>query len=338
MGQMSFFDISGRLSELEESRDTLERLKNEIEWEEFRVPLESALGRAEHGPGRKPFDAVLMFKVLILQSLYNLSDAEAEYQIKDRLSFMKFLSLSFENRVPDEKTIWLYRETLSKAGTLKALFEEFDGHLSRRGYSPKKGTIIDASIVKVRTQNIPPLEKKSLKEGMIPKAWSKQELSQRDVDASWTKKRGRMYFGYKNHIGIDAAYKLIRSYEVSSAAVPDSHLFENLLDGKNSRKSVWADAAYHTNAVTELLKRKNYRGYIQHQPRKRRTLTEGELSMNSKYAKIRMKVEHVFGFQDNSMRRNFIRSIGLLRARTTIGLRNLTYNLMRYIFLERCSA
>src|SRR5690606_13531030 len=97
--------------------------------------------------GRKPYDVVAMFKILILQSLYNLSDHQIEFQVKDRLSFMNFLGLSLGDRVPDETTVWLFREQLKAAELIDPLFEQFEAFLNEAGFQAQKGQIIDASIV-----------------------------------------------------------------------------------------------------------------------------------------------------------------------------------------------
>ncbi len=125
MGQMGFFDLSRRYEGLDAKNDPLVKLNAAVPWERFRGKLEAALVKAgtrkaaeerKSGAGRPPWDAVLMFKVLVLAALYNLSDDQMEYLLRDRLSFMRFLGLGLEDCVPDAKTIWLYREALSQAG------------------------------------------------------------------------------------------------------------------------------------------------------------------------------------------------------------------------------
>lgn len=124
MGQMSFFDIDERLKSLSRMRDTLEPLKALIPWEQFR-PLLKGVHEKERksNAGRKPFDALLMFKVLVLQSLYNLADEQVEFQIRDRFSFMRFLGLGVEDRVPDATRVWNFRARLDELGLMKPLFE-----------------------------------------------------------------------------------------------------------------------------------------------------------------------------------------------------------------------
>ena len=134
-GQPGFFDRDRRYAALSAAGDPLERLALVVDFELFRDELEAALARSDRAKGgRPPYDAVLMFKVLVLQTLYTLSDDQTEYQIRDRLSFMRFLGLALEDRVPDAKTVWLYREQLTQAGAIERLFERFDAALRAAGY------------------------------------------------------------------------------------------------------------------------------------------------------------------------------------------------------------
>ncbi|WP_296761967.1 transposase, partial [Sediminimonas sp.] len=119
MAQMSFFDLSDRYASLDAKKDPLVEIDAVVPWEDFRPTLERFWRKPDEArksrAGRKPMDAVLMFKTLVLSALYNLSDDQIEYQVRDRLSFMRFLGLGLEGRVPDAKTVWLYREALAQA-------------------------------------------------------------------------------------------------------------------------------------------------------------------------------------------------------------------------------
>ena len=156
MGQMGFFDIANRYAGLDAKNDPLVKIDEVVPWEDFRPRLEAAWRKPAEDrkspAGRKPWDALVMFKAIVLCALYNLSDDQVEYQLHDRLSFMRFLGLGLEDRVPDAKTVWLYREHLAQAGVIEALFDAFDGSLKKRGYLAMGGQIIDASIVPVPQQ------------------------------------------------------------------------------------------------------------------------------------------------------------------------------------------
>ena len=141
-----FFDLSDRYASLDAKKDPLVEIDAVVPWEEFRPSLERVWRKPDaerkSRAGRKPMDAVLMFKALVLSALYNLSDDQIEYQVRDRLSFMRFLGLGLGDRVPDAKTVWLYREALARAGKVEELFALFDGHLARRGYIARGGQIL----------------------------------------------------------------------------------------------------------------------------------------------------------------------------------------------------
>ena len=241
------FDIDNRLDYLTENGDMLPRLKELVPWEKFRVDLEVIYDHErKSNAGRKPFDVVMMFKIQILQSLYNLSDDEMEYQIMDRLSFMRFLDMALDSRVPDAKTIWLFRSKLEEHKLTRKLFDKFNAFLAESGFVAKKGQIVDATIVRVPTQRNTRDENKAIKEGNPPENWSEAKKRQKDTDARWVQKNGKNYYGYKNHVEADVKYKLIRNYKVTDASVHDSNVFEELLDENNTSRDVYADSAYRS--------------------------------------------------------------------------------------------
>ena len=176
MAQMGFFDLSDRYASLDAKKDPLLEIDAVVPWEEFRPALERVWRKPDADrksrAGRKPIDAVLMFKTLILSALYNLSDDQIEYQIRDRLSFMRFLGLGLGDRAPDAKTVWLYRDALAQAGKVEELFQLFDGHLNRQGYIARGGQILDASIVPVPRNHNTRDENKTIKNGEVPEDWA----------------------------------------------------------------------------------------------------------------------------------------------------------------------
>ena len=153
MGQLGFWDREKREQKLDDKKPLLQRLNQVIPWQEFPPLLERVNQRETTScAGGKPTDVILMFKLLVLQHLFNLSDDELEYQAHDRLSFMKFLGLGIEDRIPDAKTVWLFRQQLTEQGSIKELFEQFDSYLRQQGYEAKQGQIVDASLVPVPKQ------------------------------------------------------------------------------------------------------------------------------------------------------------------------------------------
>ena len=209
MSQFGFFDADRRLSVLSLKGDPLVEILALVPWEKFRTDIETvvltAAGSKKSPAGRKPIDALALFRMLVLQSLYNLSDEQIEYQVRDRLSFTRFLGLGFEDGIPDGTTLWLFREKLAKAGLIDRLFERFGRHLEAKGYIARGGQMVDATIVPVPRQRNSRDENDQVKTGATPEDWKKRPSKnrQKDKDARWTKKHGRSYFGYKNHVNAD---------------------------------------------------------------------------------------------------------------------------------------
>jgi hypothetical protein len=196
VGQPSFFDAEDRLRWLSASGDPLERLRAVVDFEAFRGELEAALPQADRSRGgRPPWDAVLIFGVLVLQALYTLSDDQAEYQLRDRLSFMRFAGLALQDVVPDTKTIWLYREQLTRVGALTKLFARFGAMLAERGFLAMGGQIVDATMVEARRPRLTKDEKQTLREGGTPSGWSKARTRQIDRDGRWTGPDPRTWSG-----------------------------------------------------------------------------------------------------------------------------------------------
>ena len=341
MGQKGFFDIAQRYAGLDAKNDPLARIDEVVPWEDFRPRLEAAWRKPteerKSPAGRKPWDAVVMFKAIVLCELYNLSDDQVEYQLRDRLSFMRFLGLGLEDKVPDAKTVWLYREQLAQAGVIETLFEDFDGYLEQQGYLAMGGQIIDASIVPVPKQRNSGDDNARIKEGETPEGWENQpaKRSQKDTDARWTKKHGKSHYGYKNHVNVDRRHKLVRRYRVTDAAVHDSQIADDILDPDNTASGVWADSAYRSAEIEAKLEEKGLKSRIHRKGYRNKPLSEQEKRGNTTRSKVRARVEHVFGAQSNDMGGTLVRSIGMVRARARIGLKNLAYNMRRLVQLER---
>ena len=329
--QTGLFDWQFRFEKLDKSGDPLRQLNDVIDWECFRPTLLSIHEKErKSNAGAKPYDVVMMFKILVVQSLYNLSDDAVEYQIMDRISFMRFLGLSLGDRVPDAKTIWLFREQLTEAKLVKKLFGQFDEFLRNSGFAAQKGQIIDASIISAPKQRNSRDENKRIKKGEIPEEWDSVKRRQKDTDARWTKKMGKNYYGYKNHINIDVKNKLIRDYAVTDAATHDSKVFDDLLDDSNSNRDVFADSAYRSKERLKELSERGFRDRVQRKGCRHKKLTEREIRGNHTRSKTRCRIEHVFGVQAMMAGDLILRTIGIIRARVKIGLRNLTYNMFRY--------
>ena len=337
MLQSGFFDLEDRFGKLDQLGDPLRALNAVVDWSVFEPILAKGLVKEKKSnAGRPGFDPLLMFKVLILQSLYNLADAQTEFQIRDRFTFLRFLGLTPESRIPDEKTIWAFRESVKARGLHEELFSTFTRFLEGQGFKAQRGTVIDARIVEVPKQRNSRPENATIKEGLMPAEWEKQpaKRGQKDIEARWAQKNGKNYYGYKNHISIDVKHKFIRDFAVTAASVHDSQCFEQLLDRRNSDPTVYADSAYRSEEHERLLKRRRFTNRVHHRVWKDQTLTRRQQTENRARSRIRARVEHVFGHQVKAMRQTVVRGIGLARVRTRIALANLAYNMSRLVQLR----
>ena len=354
-GQSGFFDIDERLKELSAKGDDLERLNAIIDFELFRADLARAVPQSDGSKGGRPaFDHVLMFKVLILQAAHGLSDERAEYLIKDRLSFMRFLGLGLADAVPDANTIWTFREALTRARidgrpAIEVLFKAYEAALTKAGFLAMGGQIIDASIVAAPKQRNTDSEKRDIKEGRIPEGWKDNpaKLAQKDRDARWTVKWSKAKpaddgsprvdlavpaFGYKNHIGIDRRHGLIRTWAATDAARHDGAQLPNLTSKANTGSEVWADTAYRSKANEKHLADYRLVSRIHRKKPKGRPMPVNIARSNAAKSEVRSAVEHVFARQKGPMGL-VVRTIGLARAKVKIGLANIVYNMKRAVWL-----
>lgn len=340
IGEKGLFGEYFRLEKLSKHGDPLERLNQVIDWQIFTPILEKLENKErKSNAGAKAYPLILMFKILILQRYYNLSDKQIEYQILDRLSFCRFLGLSLEDKVPDEKTVWDFRERLTNQSIDIELFDTFKYKLEENDLLAHEGKIIDASFVEMPKQRNTREENKHIKEtGTAPKSWDDKphKKKQKDVDARWTKKNQDRHYGYKNHIKIDNKYKFIDTQAVTSASVHDSQVMENLLDeDKDENCDFWADSAYSGENQDNTIKKYKMNNRVNEKGKRNNPLTEQQKASNREKSKIRARVEHVFGFIEGSMNRLRLNCIGIKRTTAQVSLINLTYNMFRYEQLVR---
>lgn len=337
------FDYEFQLDKIKEHQPPLQKLNEIIDWELFREPIEQALKNVnkKSNAGRKPYDKLLLFKILILQRYYNLSDEQTEFQIKDRLSFLDFLGLQIGDNVPDQKTIWLFKEQLKEKDLSKKLFEIFTNKLTSNGVVAKEGTLVDASFVKVPKQRNKRSDNADIKKGAIPLEFAKKDkngnsskLSQKDCDARWVTKYKIREFGYKDHIAVDQKTKVITNYAVTPSSTHDSQVIKELINKDDI--TLYADSAYKSKEIDEYLKANNVKSKVIQRAYRNKPLTNTQHKENYKHSKTRVRVEHIFGTLKTSMNSALsLKSIGLERIKSLTGLVNLTYNLVRYEQLVR---
>jgi len=333
-GHIGLFDKEETSTKLSKLGNPLEKLHKVIDFEIFRIELEDNMLKHDKksNAGCKPYDVVMMFKIVLLKRFYNMSDEQAEYQINDRLSFKEFLGLSSGDRVPDARSIWLFQNTLIEKNLEETLFNQFHSYLDALGLFVNEGKIIDASFVEVPRQRNKKEENEKIKSGAGHDLWGDNPYKkrQKDIDARWTEKRGEKFYGYKDHAKIDTKSKLIDTYEVTSAEVHDSQPIEKLLSAEDRGQELHADSAYIGEPIDKILKDKGIIPQIIERAFKGKPLTEEQKENNRIKSKTRCRVEHAFGFVTNSMNDFYIQSIGFRRAKGVIGLINLVYNMCRY--------
>ncbi len=247
-----------------QSKQALEILKKKIDWNRLIKPIEYKLSREGtiEAAGRKPFSLLVIVRCFILQYIYDLSDPRLEEEIADRRSFQNFLELNSGDSIPDETTICRYREKFASMGLDRQLFEMLNRELRYRNLLLERVTLVDAT---------------------IKEAQAKPE-SKRDKDAAFTKKRGKTYYGYKGHIGVDYGTGAIHSVEFTPANVHDSEMFEQCVHGKE--KSIYADKGYANRKIKRNLEENGIFCGILDKGYRNRRLSKAQIANNKLLSKI----------------------------------------------------
>lgn len=314
--------------------DPLVGLTKHVDFEALAAGIDAAAPRPSRAKGgRPPYPTVLMVKILVLQQLYNLANDALEYQLLDRRSFLQFLDLTESSSIPDAKTIWLFRDRLVQAGAGTLVFEQVQQQLQQHGYMARCGQIVDASLVQAPVQRNKSEEADAVKEGTMPLGWKPHKRAQKDVDARWTKKHGKSYFGYKLHASVDKRYKLLCKMAVTHAAVADITVFESLLDRSNTSRDVFADRGYPSTERETTLKQSGWRVHIQRKGSPTKGTSEAQKKRNRRIATPRARVEHVFGALAQ-MGGKLVRRMGIVRVTIALHLKAASYNLKRMVFLK----
>jgi transposase, IS5 family len=294
--------------------ERLERLTQLVKWYRFEKLLGGLRG---DGPGRPGYQPLAMFKALLLQSLYGLSDAELEAALLDRLSFKRFVGLGLEDDVPDHTTLCRFRNLLIEQVLLERLFGELDRQLDKAGVILKRGTMLDATLIETQAASPP-----------------RGEDAPVDPDAAFSKRSGKPGFtyGYKAHVGVDEGSGIIRSVITTPANVNDTTPADALIRG--DEKVVWGDAAYHTHAREAALKAKAVKPRLMRRPNKHHPKLPPRLARyNRLIARRRAAVETTFATLKRRMGLTAIRYLGLAKAQGQILLAVMAFNLRRWAIL-----
>jgi IS5 family transposase len=308
-GQPSF--VEAMLPQGLGSNAVLDRLSGLVEWYRFEKLL--AHLRDEASAGRPGYPVMVLFRALLLQSLYGLSDRELEAALMDRLSFKRFAGLSLEDATPDHTVLNRFRNRLIEEKLLEDVFSELDRQLEKAGVVLKRGTMLDATLIEAISA--PP----------------KDNRPSNDPDARFAKRQGKAgsSFGYKAHMGVDEGSGFIRSVITTPANVNDTIPADDLIRG--DERVVWADAAYHTHARCTWLKARGQKARIARRPNKHHPELPPRLKRyNQLIARRRAAVETTFATLKCRMRLTFIRYVGLAKARAQILIASITFNMRRW--------
>lgn len=313
-GQFSFVDALLPQGLAGSSR--LDRLAELVKWYRF----EKLMARVrDEGPGRAGYRPLLMFKALLLQSLYGLSDAELEEALGDRLSFRRFVGLSLEDSTPDHTTLCRFRNRLIDAGLLETLFGELDRQLEAAGLILKRGTMLDATLIETAAARPPPM------------GGTAQDSADPEARFAARQGKGGGTFGYKAHVAVDQGSGLIRRVITTAANINDTTAADDLICG--DERSVWGDAAYHTHAREAALKARGVKPRLMRRANKHHPLPPRLKRYNSLIARRRWAVETTFATLKRRMGLKAIRYVGLTKAAAQITLAAMAFNMRRWVTL-----
>lgn len=306
------------LAKKDQLNTTLDRIQAYVDWERFHRILKPLHDSAV---GRKAYPSISLFKCLLLQKWYDISDYELEAALDDRLSFRRFAGFSLDNEVPDHSTFSRFRTMLIKYDLKEKVFEELAMQMEIKGLILKRGTLVDASLVEAAVAK--PDQKEDGRAG-------KSEV---DPEAEWVKKGRKTLFGYKIHVGVDEGTGIIRKAEMTLANVYDGHKLIEMVN--RDEGIVYADKAYDTkgnvsflgkNGIINGILRKGYRGH---------PLTKEDRARNKPLGKIRSGIERIFGTLKRSYRYRRTRYIGLLKNGLEFLLLCMAYNMKKISVLSK---
>ena len=298
-GKKSLFDEQNSVELLSKIGNPLETVSKVIDFEMFRSTLENKLlnTNKKNNAGAKPFDVLLMFKILVLQRYYGLGDKQIEYQIIDRISFKIFLGLETGDKIPDEKTVWAFRESLTNEGLADDLFNQFKNYLESKDLIFNEGQLVDASFTIAPRQRNTREENEKIKKGEGDDLWNDRphKKSHKDIDARWTKKNNETFYGYKNHAKVDTKSKFINTFSVTDASVHDSQALDDLLNENDQGQDLHADSAYVGEEQEKTIAKYKLNNKVHEKGYRNKPLTDEQKVSNNEKSKTRARVEHVFG-------------------------------------------
>jgi transposase, IS5 family len=310
----------------------LDRMSALVKWYRFEKILSRL--RDETSAGRPAYRPLVMFKALLLQSLYGLSDAELEEALGDRLSFKRFVGLALDAQVPDHSTLCRFRNRLVGEGLLDKLFGELDQQLDAAGLILRRGTMLDATVIETAAAR-PPKGGNAALEAAGSGDSGPDAPRPSDPDARFTKRKGKAgsAYGYKAHVGVDQGSGLIRTVITTPANVNDTVVADDLICGDEA--SVMADSAYHTHERERALRQKGIKPRLMRRPNKHHPELPPRLAkLNRLIARRRAAVETTFATLKRRMGLGVIRYRGLVKAEAQVLVAAMAFNMCRWVTLK----
>jgi IS5 family transposase len=305
--QSTFFDLA--VQQRGATNRVLETIAREVDFSQAEARVSATYGQK----GRPACRVGILLRVMILQHLYNLSDPQAEEQIKDRLSFQKFVQLDTHEVVPDETTICRFRQRLIECGLHEDLLALLNRQLEARGYIVKRTTLVDATIVESSRQRPNP---EAAAKGSAP-----------DAQASYTRNNYRSFYGYKAHLSSDLEHNLIRTALISTAKVQDGHMFARVAPADS--EIIYADKIYDTHRVNAWLRERGIASGILKKGAFHIKLSPSDHRRNHRKGLVRRNIERIFGHFKQWQGYRRVRYLGLAKNQLELTLKAVAYNLKR---------
>ena len=330
--KLELFADQHQREKLDQIGDPLLNIAELLDFKALTARVDKAVPRGDRSKGgRPPYPTEVMIRILVIKKLYNLSNDQMEFQLLDRMSFKRFCGLTDSRTIPDATTIWVFENRIGEKGA-REIFNGVESQLFAKGFIPRGGQMIDATLVQAPIQRNTREENKQIKRGEIPTDWSDAKRSQKDTDATWTKKHGKSHFGYKLSVNVDNQYKVIRKVVTSTACESDTNHFDGVLDHFNTSRDVYADRGYPSKARSESLEEQGFRDQIQRRGTSTKSLSGVQKKRNHRISKTRARVEHPFA-TISQMGGKFVRTIGQARANFSMLMMAACYNIKRGVYL-----
>ena len=313
---------------------TADKIDKIINWKPIEEFLETNLDRRNNAAGNPAYPALGMFKALLLQSWYDLSDRELSDNLEDRISFSHFCGFSLHHEVPDNSTICRFRNQLHQKGLVEPLLEMVNVQIAAGGIEIKTGIIVDASIIESarrprKTQDVVPKDDDD--QTGDSGGYEVKTSYSGDEEAKWTKKGNQLYYGYKAHIAVDAEHGFILAGHATAANRADCKEMMNVVNKCNLDEGspVFADKGYYGEEYSKALENEGLFDGIMYKAFKNRPLTEAERRVNRAISRFRGRVERAFGTLKKDHRMARARYLGCAKVGLQLMLDAIAFNLKK---------